>query len=310
MHARRTGECALGPAAIKLSVVIAASNGSSMLEPCLSSLRGQGEAPDTEVIVAGNFDGPEKERIQRQFGFVKYLALPAGTPVPDLRTAGLACATGEIVGLLEDHCTVDARWCDEMKQAHRLPYAAIGGAVENRSPMRPLNWAVYFFDYGKYMLPISAGAASSLAGNSVTYKRLILSEVEASYRQGFFEIFVHQELKRRGHLLYLTPAAVVYHRKNYAWGNTLIWMFHLARSFAGKRVSGDSLAKRAAFAGGSLVLPFLLLARIVATVLEKRRHLGELFLSLPALAVLLASWSTGEFCGYAGGEGGSARKWT
>ncbi len=293
----------------KLSIVIAAFNGPAMLELCLASLRGQGEAPDTEVIVAGNFDGPEKTRIEKQYPFAQYLALPPGTTVPELRTAGIARATGEIVGLLEDLCTVDARWCEEMKKAHRLPHVAIGGAVENQSPGRALNWAVYFYDYGRYMPPVSAGVAGSLAGNNVSYKRRVLSEVEASYRNGFFETFVHEELKRRGHALYLAPAAIVYHRKNYDFVSTVAWMFHLARSFAGKRVSGASAVKRAALAAGSLALPFLLLARTVARTLEKRRHLGALLLSLPALTAIATSWSAGELCGYAGGEGASAKKW-
>jgi glycosyltransferase involved in cell wall biosynthesis len=294
---------------LRLSIVIAAWNGGSLLQQCLESLKEQGQAGDTEVIVVSNDDGRSQEMLKLQFPFVKHVSLPPDTTVPVLRAAGVARSNGEIVTLLEDHCSLDARWCAEIKKAHELPYAVIGGPIENTSPHKSLNWAVYFYDYGKYMLPAEAQVVGSLSGMNVSYKRAVLAEVEHLFREGFFEVFVHEELERRGHALYLTPAAIVYLKKDYALGSTLVQFYHQARCFASKRVSKAALAKRIAFGVGAVLLPVLLPTRIIARTVRKRRHLKQLFTSLPCLVLLMTSWGAGEFCGYLFGEGSSGEKW-
>jgi GT2 family glycosyltransferase len=213
------------------------------------------------------------------------------------------------VALAEDHCTFAKNWCSELKKSHELPFSVIGGAVENASIERALDWAVYFYDYGKFMLPFMAGLVPALSGNNVSYKRAALQEVEESFRQGFFEPFTHGELARRGHSLYLTPSVVVYHQKRYKTRDAVVQAYHLARSFAGKRVMGLPSRQRAAFAAGSLVLPLLLPGRIVLRTLRKRRLVPQLVKSLPYLLVLTTIWSFGEFCGYFAGPGRSTDEW-
>ncbi|MGI0001659.1 MAG: glycosyltransferase family 2 protein [Nitrososphaeraceae archaeon] len=294
---------------MKLSVVIAASNNASLLEQCLASLRGQGEAADIEVIVVSNYNAGTQEMIEKQFPQVKHISLPEDTTVPELRAMGISYSRGEIMALAEDHCVFDENWCSEIKKAHELPYSVIGGSVENASCERSLDWAVYFYEYGKYMLPNQADVVDSLPGNNVSYKRCVLEEIDGSLRKGFFETFIHWELRRQGYSLYLIPSAIVYHKKSYKAKETFIQCYHHGRSFAGLRVSDASLLKRIEFILGSLILPFLLPLRIVLRAIRKGRHIRELFLSLPYLLLLMVGWSFGEFCGYVGGEGRSSRKW-
>ncbi len=293
----------------KLSIIIAAWNDLPSLRRCLASLEGQIDAEDTEVIVASNYDDLARESVSRQFPFVKYVRLPAEATVPQLRAQGIRCSSGEIVALLEDHCTVDARWCAEIRQAHELPYSIIGGAVENSAHQRPLDWAVYFYDYGPYMLPEQPRVATALSGANSSYKRSALEEVAEHYRHGFYENFVHDELQRRGHDLYLMPSAIVYHQKNYSTKDALAQAYYHARAFAAKRILNDPLSKRALLIMASLALPVLLPARIVLRIFRKGRHQAELAKSLPYLLLLLSGWSCGEFCGYLCGEGDSAGKW-
>lgn len=294
---------------MKLSIIIAAWNDLPSLCQCLASLEGQIDPEDTEVIVASNFDDGAQESVRRQFPFVKYVPLPADTTVPQLRAQGIHCSIGEIVALLEDHCTVDERWCAEIRQAHELPYSIIGGAVENSAHQRPLDWAVYFYDYGPYMLPEQPRVATALTGANSSYKRTALEEVAEHYQHGFYENFVHDELQRRGHHLYLMPSAIVYHQKHYSTKDALAQAYYHARSFAAKRIFNDSVSKRVIFIMASLALPVLLPSRIALKIFRKGRHQAELAKSLPYLLLLLSGWSYGEFCGYLCGEGDSAGKW-
>ena len=296
-------------AVAELSVVIAASGDEASLTRCLESLAGQARAGEVEVIVAANFNGGAQAAITRQFPFAVYLALPATTTVPELRARGAAAARGEIIALIEDNCFVDARWCEEIRKAHALPHAAIGGAVENDSRARLFDWAVYLSDYGKYMPPLPAGETDTLPGNNLSYKRSALEQMKASCADGIFETFLNAELRRRGQTLYLAPAALVYHRKSYAVIKTLIRYYHHARAYGGMRVARAPMARRLAFIAGSLALPVLLPARIALRALRKGRQTKAVCLSLPHLCLLMASWSLGELLGYLFGAGTSARQW-
>jgi hypothetical protein len=296
-------------AGLRLSVVVAAWNGREAVERCLRSLGWDAQAADTEVIVVTNFEAGTREMIRAQFPRVRHLSMPSGTTVPQLRTRGIRHARGEIVALSEDHCTFQANWCSAVKKVHELPHAAIGGAVENASGSRALDWAVYFYDYGKFMLPLEAGVAPALSGNNVSYKRAVLEEAKTSFRNGFFEPFTHAELARRGHTLFLSPVLVVYNQKHHRTTDAIAQAYHLAREYAGKRVNHANPATRALFVAGSLILPFLLPVRIVFRTLRKHRLIGKLLGSLPFLLLLTSSWSFGEFCGYLAGAGNSVKKW-
>jgi hypothetical protein len=291
----------------KLSIVIAAWNGLSSLERCLRSLKADGKAPDTEVIAVTNFDATEM--LARQFPYVQHVAASSYATVPVLRATGVFRSCGELVALAEDHCSFGDSWCSEVKKAHQLPYPVIGGPVENASGESALDWAVYFYDYGRFMLPSLAAVVEVLPGNNVSFKRSVLQQLEPSLRDGFFEAVIHEELGKLGHTLYLAPSAVVYHFKHYEVGQVVRHCHHLARGFAGKRVLNTALLKRVALVVGSLALPVVLPGRIVARTVRKRRHIKELLHSLPYLLILMTSWSFGEFCGYLAGEGDSTSKW-
>ncbi|MBA3768744.1 MAG: glycosyltransferase [Acidobacteria bacterium] len=287
---------------VRLSIVIAAWNNTSLLRQCLASLARQADREDTEVIVASNYDSAAREMAEREFPKVKLISLPEETTVPELRTRGISCASGEVVALLEDHCTFDENWRAEIIKAHELPYSIIGGSVENASVERPLDWAVYFYDYAKYMLPNQPGVVDSLSGINVSYKRSVLDRVEQSFRQGFMETFINEELKQQGELLYLAPAAVVYHQKHYEMKDAFVQTYRYGRSFSGMRTLNVTLLQRLGLILGSLMLPALLSSRIVLRTVKKGRYVKELFWCLPHLLLLVTSWSYGELCGYIGGE--------
>jgi GT2 family glycosyltransferase len=292
---------------IQLSVVIAAWNGISLLRQCLESLEKQTDLKETEIIVVSNF--PVELQAGEFSARVTILSLPATATVPELRREGIELANGAIIALAEDQCFFDAVWCEKIKKAHQSSFAVIGGSVENASDERALDWAVYFYDYGKFMLPNKTGVVDALSGMNVSYKRAVLEEIRDIYKDGFFETFANEELKKRGHQLYLESSAIVYHHKNYVLKRAAEHCYHLARSFAAKRVAGSALLKRAIFTAVSLILPVLLPARIVSVTIKKGRNLKELAGALPSLMLLMTIWSYGEFCGYLLGAGKSAQQW-
>ena len=286
-----------------LSIVIAAWNGADSLERCLQSLG----CDNAEVIVAANRAIPET--LREQFPRVRFLSLPETAIVPELRTAGVLESTGDIVALTEDHCRFGQGWRQQVRKAHEGGGCAIGGPVENASVERALDWAVYFYDYGKFMPPIRPGPAGELSGANVSYKRAALMAESESFRNGFFEPAVHRALVQRHGGLYLSSNAVIYHNKSYRLGEAVQQAYHLARGYAALRVQHAAAWRRILFVLGSPLLFPLLPSRVIGSILRKGRRRKELLRSLPYLILLTASWAWGEFRGYLAGEGSSKGRW-
>ncbi|MGI9036145.1 MAG: glycosyltransferase [Pyrinomonadaceae bacterium] len=293
---------------IKLSIVVAAWNGAAMLCDCLSSLENQIESINTEIIVVSNFENGI-DKLSAEFSFANYIVLPPETTIPKLRARGIIESSGAIIALSEDICAFDNNWCREIVKAHDSEYSIIGGAIENSENQNALDWAVYFYDYGKYMLPDKAQIIDALSGMNVSYKREILEQIKENYADGFFETFINEDLKRRGDKLFFTPLAIVFHRKNYEFEKVAAQFYHQARSFAARRVSNFSTSKKLLFILAAPLLPILLCARVMGRIIAKGQHFKELLTALPQLVILISIWSFGEFCGYLSGEGKSGDEW-
>ena len=115
-----------------------------------------------------------------------------------------------MIALLEDHARPDEKWCANIAVAHRAGYAAIGGAIENGID-RPLNWAVYYCDFGKYQNPLPSGE-SDFASDANTIQANALESVRALWDQSFAKSGQRRP-DRRGEK-WASPEIVVYKHRN------------------------------------------------------------------------------------------------
>ena len=115
----------------ELSVVVASVNGWEVLEPTLRALDAQPERDRMEVIVveARRRRGP-RERL-REWRPAVVLIESERQSIPRLRYRGVARTRGKVVAILEDHGEVAPDWAATVLEAHRGPWGAVGGAVEN-----------------------------------------------------------------------------------------------------------------------------------------------------------------------------------
>lgn len=231
----------------------------------------------------------------------------ARLPIPKLRHLGVCRSRGRIVAILEDHGRVAPDWAAVVLEAHRGPWAAVGGAVEN-GKAGLLNWAVFFCEYTPYMRPVSEGEAADLPGNNIAYKRPHLLRHAHVLQQGRWESWINDRLRADGVPIASTNAMVVHHIKSFRLGYFLAQRFHFARSYAGMRRASQSKARRLIYGVGSLALPALLFARVARTVLFKRRHWLRFALAWPLVALFLTVGAAGEMVGYLLGPGASLDK--
>jgi hypothetical protein len=289
-----------------LSVVVASVNGWDVLGPTLDALDAQPERGRMEVIVVEAVGEPVRSHLRRRRQRV-VVAESERLPIPRLRHLGVCRARGEVVAILEDHGRVAPDWASVVLQAHRGPWAAVGGAVEN-GKNGLLNWAVFFCEYIPYMRPVAEGEATDLPGNNIAYKQPHLLRHAHVLQEGQWESWINDRLRADGAAIASTNAMVVHHIKSFRLGYFLVQRFHFARSYAGMRRVSQTSIQRLVYGAGSLVLPGLLFARVTRTVLQKRRHLAEFALVWPLVAFFLAAGAIGEMVGYLFGSGASLEK--
>jgi hypothetical protein len=290
----------------ELSVVVASVNGWDVLEPTLRALDAQPERDRMEVVVVEALGGVVRERLRDHRPAV-VLVESERQPIPRLRYRGVRQARGRIVALLEDHGRVAPDWAGTVLRAHHEPWGAVGGAVENGNDGL-VNWAVYFCEYTPYMRPVAEGSCADLPGNNIAYKRPHLLRHAHVLEQGQWESWINDRLRADGIAIASTNEMVVHHIKPFRLGYFLVQRFHFARSYAGMRRVDQSALRRLIYGLGALVLPALLTARVVRTVLHKRRHLGRFVLASPLVVLFLTVGACGEMIGYLFGPGTSLEK--
>lgn len=280
----------------------------SHLEGCLDALAQQQNAPPLEIIVPHHPEVDGIEELSARFPAVNFLSVPSasiagrnggGREHHDvLRSHGLKIATGEIITLLEDYARPAPDWASNIEAAHHVSSAAVGGAIVN-GVHSPLNWAVYFCDFGKYQNPLPPGPTTFASDINTSYKRSALEAVRPLWDESFREIVINGALIERGEEIVLDPDIVVHHhRSDLELSHALKERFIWGRSYAITRTAIIGDAKRYLYAALSPVLPLILLSRMARTARIRGRHFADFVRAVPHLVPLLISWSLGEMLGY------------
>lgn len=291
-----------------LSVVIASVNGYQHIARCLDSLAKQRTRECAEVIVVEGSGDDTPRRVIEKYPWAIVIPPSTPRPIPELRSIGIRLARADIIVTTEDHCLFNEDWYEKILEAHRTyPDPAIGGAVENGSSKRLVDWAVYICEYSKFMLPFPSGPGTDLPGPNVSYKRDILKKLCSDLiERGVWENVLHERLLSAGMRLRMDPSIVVYHAKTFGCWEFLAQRYYFGRSFAAGRVAQATLLNRAFFVGISPFLLPLFLWRYARCFYGKQRFGKEFIKALPLLVIFALAWSVGEFFGYAFGDGGSS----
>ena len=299
------------PSVPALSVVVVSFNETWQLERCLRSLAAQVARPTMEVIVVRKWERETDDMARLHAAFPETLWVNAtdGT-IPRMRSRGIAASRGDVVAMIEDDCVVEAHFGSAVLRAHASPHVAVGGAVEPGSYQTALDWATYFCDYARFMLPFPVGDTSVLPGNNVSYKRAVVEELlSLGASDGLQEAFVHAAWSRSGRPMKADPQIVVRNENSWSVAAVSSLPFHHGRAFAGQRGQNWPLPRRLAFAAAAVALPALHGGRILSRVVGRRRKVGQLTRALPWVVLFGLSWSAGEFVGYSLGPGTSLQRW-
>jgi GT2 family glycosyltransferase len=291
-----------------VSVVIASVNGFPALGECLQALALQeGEVP-AEVLVVDRCGAETRAAVRARFPSVQVIEAGPGTSVPALRAMGMARAGGSMIAILEDHCNVERGWLLAIARQREAGALVVGGAVENGSVARAVDWAAFFCEYARFMPPVPRGVVREITGNNSVYDRATLARLGPEARAEVWESFLHQRLRELGVPFHSDPDLAVTHKKTFGYAQFLAQRYHYSRSFAAMRLRGAPWWKRMAYACATPLLPPLLMGRMIGVLARKRRHAARFVQASPALATFLVSWAWGEAAGALFGAGRSLER--
>ncbi len=293
-------------AEIRASIVVIAYAPPDILGRCLSALRDQrGAGGDVEILVVAHpsHQGESFDEVKARFPDCNWVEATQHHNVARMRGLGVAKSTGPLIALLEGDCVPASGWLDALSLV--TPLGAVGGAVEPGDFSRGADWAAYFAEFGRYMLPLPE-STSQLPGANVVYLRAALPDARQLESEGFYETFINANISDSHPT---NSGLIVRHERTWTLRGILATRFNHGRSFASLRTRGRPLAERIPFMLLTLALPLVLVARVTLEPFKRGRLVTRTILTLPWIVALSVSWSAGELAGYAAGPGSSLDKW-
>lgn len=293
-------------AEIRAAVVVIAYAPPDLLARCLGALREQRAGRnDIEILIVAQPSHQSRtfDAVKAQFAEFIWVDATQSQNVARMRGLGVARSTAPVIALLEGDCVPAPGWFDALAQM--TPAAAVGGAIEPGDFSRGVDWAAYFAEFGRYMLPLPK-RTPQLPGANVVYRRAALPDPQQLQADGFYETFINSSI---GDSHPTNSALVVRHERTWTLTTILATRFNHGRGFASLRTRGSSFAKRLPFMLLSIALPLVLIARVAGEPFKRRRLVARTIVTLPWIIALSVSWAAGEFAGYAAGPGSSLDKW-
>ena len=261
------------------------------------------------VIVTQSADRLGLDRTETaDFCHVRVVEVPAILPLALATAAGVRRASAPVVVLAESHAFPGPGWAQALIAAHRQPWAAVGAVMANANPGM-ISWANLFIDYGHCVETKEVGVSTYLPGHHTAYKRDILMRYDQQLDAVMdSEILLHWDLQAKGHKLYLDPAARVYHANISSLASWLPERFYTGRRFAATRAQSWPLFKRFLYAGGSPLIPFVRIPRVVKALSQSTFPRMRWPLVLPPLVLGLVVSAVGEMVGYVFGAGNATEQ--
>ncbi len=281
-----------------ISVIVVAICSVPQLRKCLEAIRHQNCSHSFEVIVAADPRIGVSETLRKELPDIVFIDVEgSGTPI-ELTTLALEVARGPRIALTEDSCIACQGWISSLVSCATSSAGAVGGAIEPACDVGPVMWAFCYVDFFRYMTPVQYGESPSLSVCNVMYSRDRLDEISDSWKNGFHETRVNDELKRKFGPLVLCPDAAVQVRRKVRLGGALYERYAFGRLFGATRIAGSSSRQRVFFSVAALALPFLLLGRMARKAFESRALTGRFLGALPSILAMAMAWSWGEWLGY------------
>jgi hypothetical protein len=281
---------------------------------CLHSVLAQDAVSRIEVLLVDCAPGDPLPVTGSDHGAVRQVKLSPDTAFGCARAAAVRLARAPVVAFLEEHCRVRPGWAQAVIEAHREPWAAVGGEMHNGNPGVGRSDIIGLLSYGLFYAPLARGEADLVAGHNSSYRLEVLLRYDwdldvllgtdmvllAKLRTDGFR-FASEPTAKIDHLNETTFAAIArgYFLFNRCYGHTRA---HYLRW---------PVVRRLAYVALTPVIPLYFMAHFSRLLARQQRALLAFFLRNAALvyAVQLCA-ATGQAVGLLFGPGEAERRFT
>lgn len=276
-----------GSGSVVLSVVVAGRVHEADPRLCLEAIHQQRDRR-LEVVLVTDGPAPQYAGVDRQIRGV-------GALVPELWAEGIRVATGDVVALTVASMVPGAGWIAAIRAAHGRPGRVVGGPIEPGPLVRAVDWAVYFCRYSTYLRPLAPGL--EVPGDNASYDAGLLRAHRSAWSKGFWEPFVHHEMRAAGVSTDMVDDMVVEMQPGAA-----------LRSFSRQRFAhglrhGRNVGRSEGRTTGVIrvlaapAVPLVMLGRVRRAVPDHHRYRPPLTRSTPYLLWFFSCWAAGEAVG-------------
>ncbi len=293
------------PSGPRISFVVATDTLATVSD-LLAALRAQPSSDEIELVLACPSAAALGEEEELSVGSLRIVEVGALAPIEEAFAAGVRAASAPVVVLGETHAFPDPGSFEPLIRAIVDDgYAAVAPQLRNANPETAASWASLMMDYGR-ALGGGRREADELSTHNTAYRTDLLvafgAELPALLRLGGG---VDSRLRAQGHRLLIEPAATFAHLNVARLGSCIADRFHTARCYGASRSDSWSVARRALYAAGAPLIPFVVGARIVRSpgwTAHRAEFPRNVFFPL---AVGLAALGAGELAAYVAGAGSS-----
>ena len=290
----------------ELSVVLVARDRFDVVRRTVAALRTQTILHQIELLIVTVGETTIADRRPDELqGFARVQLIFVG-PFKDVDKAsaeGFLRASAPVVAHMEDHVFPDPDWAEAVLDAHRGPWAAVGGKMINANPATMLSWANILISHMAEVTP-RKGEATRLSTHNATYKTKVL-EAYGERLAGYLgrDGGLMRDLIAKGHKIYVDPCFRFQHQQMSVWRAMIAYRVNAGRNWAAARVNQNdwSWTRRLLYAVGGPLIPLVRLVRLV----PRCRELGVYPRVIPTLFAVLALDAVGEMIGYVAGTGRS-----
>jgi hypothetical protein len=285
----------------RLSIVVAAIDDEDTIEACLTALLAATAGIQSDIVVVEASRDDTRRRVA-QFPSVQLISDTPGRLVPHLWARGFHATRGTFVAFTLAQLAVSATWAERLLAAIAPGAAGVGGGFTLAPGTGPAAWALFYLRYSAFVEErwTDGLVAGEIAGDNALYRRSDLEACPPFDADGFWEVAVHRELRRRGLTLAAArgAAAAVMGRPSPA--RVVRERLRHGRRFAAGRATG--LASRARQVAATPLVPAVLWWRAARRVLPYPVHRVRFLAALPWMLCFATAWACGEALGALAGD--------
>jgi predicted dehydrogenase/GT2 family glycosyltransferase len=272
-----------------VTVIMVAGNRRRRAAAALRSVLEQDGMEEAEVLLV-DLGAPGQPALEgSNHPSVRQLPFGGDASYGKARAEAVRRARGEVVAFLEEHTRVSAGWLRALRARFvQGPWVAVGPRVVSGNPNSGFSDAMGLINYGAWTGPQTAREVDMLPGNNSAYRREALLALGPELdRLLLADTVLQWRLIEEAGRLYVEPDAVLAHRYP-----TSLWsaakgeyLYHVCFSDVRARTFGWTATMRLVYLAGSLLIPWLRLARMLKSTREsesgrvvRRNLLGVLYL--------------------------------